>query len=135
MDKNVPDEVAKIEQQFGYKGNYGLELIADLKGCELEGLKAQQLTRFFIELCDRIKMTRHGEPMYWEDSSGIPHLDGISAVQFVETSNIVCHALPILKAVYLNIFSCKEFDPEAALIFCKEYWGAESDTHTVIARV
>jgi S-adenosylmethionine/arginine decarboxylase-like enzyme len=129
------DTIAKSEQQFGYKGNYGLELIMDLKGCDLSGLTQDRLTTFFIDLCVHIDMNRHGEPMYWEDHSGIPHLDGISAIQFVETSNIVCHALPILHAVYLNVFSCKEFDPESALEFCKKYWGATSDTHTVITRV
>src|SRR3989338_1271755 len=110
------------EQKFGYKGNYGLELVIDMKGCNLDDLSKEKLTRFMVELCDRIKMVRHGEPIFWEDYSGIPHLHGISAIQLIETSNIVCHPLPMLKAVYLNIFSCKEFDPEDALKFCMEYW-------------
>ena len=123
------------EQKFGYKGNYGLELVIDMKGCNLDDLSKEKLTRFMVELCDRIKMVRHGEPIFWEDYSGIPHLHGISAIQLIETSNIVCHPLPMLKAVYLNIFSCKEFDPEDALKFCMEYWGATSENHTIITRV
>jgi len=120
--------------QFGYKGGYGLELIIDMKGCDLSNLSKDKLQQFFVELCDRIKMTRHGEPFFWEDHSGIPHLDGVSGFQFIETSNVVCHPLPILKAVYLNIFSCKEFDTDDALKFCVEYWGATSETHTVVPR-
>lgn len=135
MDKLTPEEIAAREKMFGYKGNYGLEMVMDLKGCELQGLTKDRLTTFFIDLCTFIDMKRHGEPMYWEDYSGIPSLDGISAVQFVETSNIVCHALTIRKAVYLNIFSCKEFNPEDTLEFCKKYWGATSATHTVVVRV
>src|SRR5262245_8570294 len=123
------------EQKFGYRGNYGLELIMDRKGCPLEPLTQSKLTQFFIDLCVRIDMRRHGEPMYWEDWSGVPHLQGISAIQFVETSNIVCHALPLLEAVYLNVFSCKEFDTEDAIKFCREYWGATSDTHSVVVRI
>ena len=123
------------KQQFGYKGNYGLEMIADLKGCDLSDLTTKKLQRFFVELCDRIHMTRHGDPVFWKDSSGIPHLHGISGIQFIETSNVVCHALPLLKTVYLNLFSCKEFDTDDALEFCKKYWGATSDTHTVVTRV
>ena len=99
---------------FGFKGNYGLELIADLKGCDLAELTRSRLAVFFRELCDRIHMKRHGDPLFWEDWSGIPHLHGISALQFVETSNVVCHALPLLPAVYLNIFSCRAFDPKNA---------------------
>ncbi len=123
------------KQEYGYKGGYGLELIADLKGCNLSGLTKEKLQQFLVELCDRIKMVRHGDPLFWEDWSATPHLNGISAIQFIETSNVVCHALPLLNAVYLNLFSCKEFDTDEALRFCKEYWGATSDTHSVVARV
>src|SRR3989338_5928466 len=127
--------MTEIKPQFGYKGNYGLELIIDMKGCDLSDLSRDKLQRFFIELCDLINMTRHGNPIFWEDQSGIPHLNGISGFQFIETSNVVCHPLPLLKAVYLNIFSCKEFDTDKALNFCKKYWGATSENHTVVTRV
>lgn len=121
--------------EFGYKGGYGLELIADLHGCDLSDLSKEKLGKFFVELCDRIKMVRHGEPIFWEDHSDIPHLRGTSGIQFIETSNIVCHPLPMLKAVYLNVFSCKEFDTDDALKFCVEFWGAKSENHTVVPRI
>jgi S-adenosylmethionine/arginine decarboxylase-like enzyme len=123
-----------MDQKLGYHGNYGLELIIDMKGCDLSDLSREKLEKFFIQLADRIKMVRHGDPMFWEDTSDIPHLRGISAIQFIQTSNFVCHPLPILKAVYLNIFSCKEFDTEDALKFCMEYWRATSENHTVVTR-
>lgn len=113
---------------------YGLELIIDLKGCKLENLTKEKLQEFFIALCDRIDMKRHGDPLFWEDWSGVPHLHGISAIQFIETSNVVCHCLPLLNAVYLNIFSCKEFNAHDALTFSKEYWKAKSEVHTVVTR-
>ena len=122
------------EEKFGYKGCYGLELIVDLKGCNLSDLSKEKLQRFFVELCDLIKMTRHGEPFYWEDTSDIPHLRGISGFQFIETSNVVCHPLPMLNAVYLNIFSCKSFNTDDALKYCVEFWGAISEVHSVIPR-
>lgn len=121
--------------QLGYKGNYGLELIVDMKGCDLSDLTRDKLRQFFIQLCERIDMTRHGEPIFWEDQSDTPHLHGISGFQFIETSNIVCHPLPLLRAVYLNIFSCKEFDADGALKFCMKFWGATSETHTVVPRI
>ncbi|OGI66084.1 hypothetical protein A2647_01915 [Candidatus Nomurabacteria bacterium RIFCSPHIGHO2_01_FULL_40_24b] len=124
-----------MEQNIGYKGGYGLELIIDLHGCDLSDLSREKLGRFFVELCDLIEMKRHGDPIFWEDTSDIPHLRGVSGFQFIETSNVVCHPLPILKAVYLNIFSCKEFDTDKALKFCKEFWGATSENHTVVPRV
>lgn len=135
MHQPQPDALTQVPApRIGFKGNYGLEMIADLKGCDLADLTRSRLTVFFRELCDRIQMKRHGDPMFWEDWSGVPHLHGISAIQFVETSNIVCHALPLLRAVYLNVFSCKEFDPDDAMAFCSAYWSAASQTHTVIPR-
>lgn len=123
------------KEELGYKGNYGLELIIDLKGCNLSSLNRKKLHKFFIQLCDLIKMKRHGEPVFWEDISDIPHLQGVSGFQFIETSNVVCHPLPLLKAVYINIFSCKEFDTKEALRFCEKYWGSTSEIHTVVTRV
>ena len=113
---------------------YGLELLLDLKGCDLRDLSPAKLADYFIQLCDLIAMKRHGEPVFWEDHSGIPHLHGLSAIQFIETSNVVCHALPLLGAVYLNIFSCKEFDPETARRFSVGYWGADSVVSSVVVR-
>jgi S-adenosylmethionine decarboxylase len=127
--------VSEAAQPLGYNGNYGLELIADLKGCDLTDLTRERITQFVVELCDRVDMHRHGDPLFWEDHSGIPHLDGISAIQFIKTSNIVCHALPVLKAVYLNLFTCKPFDTDDALAYCKEFWCASSATHSVVTRV
>ncbi len=123
------------EEQFGYKGNYGMELIADIRGCDFSGLTQKTLGDFLIALVEHVKMVRHGEPLMWEDHSGIPHLDGISAIQFIETSNVVCHALNLTSTMYLNLFSCREFDPESALKFTMEYWKATDENHTVIARV
>jgi hypothetical protein len=113
---------------------YGLELLLDLKGCDLTDLTRQKLEDYFVRLCDLIAMRRHGEPVFWEDRSGVPHLHGLSAVQFIETSNVVCHALPLLGAVYLNIFSCKEFDPEVAEGFSRAFWGADSAVSSVVTR-
>jgi len=122
------------EEELGYKNNYGLELIIDLKGCDLSDLDQEKLHKFFIELCDLIEMKRHGEPVFWTDTSDIPHLRGVSGFQFIETSNVVCHPLPLLSAVYINVFSCKVFNTDEALDFCKKFWGAASEVHTVVPR-
>ena len=127
--------MTKKKSLVGYRGNYGLEMIIDLKGCDLSDLSRKKLRGFFVKLCNLIKMKRHGEPVFWEDHSSIPHLRGVSGFQFIETSNVVCHPLPMLKAVYINIFSCKEFNTKIALSFCKKYWRSTSAIHTVVTRI
>jgi S-adenosylmethionine/arginine decarboxylase-like enzyme len=70
-------------------------------------------------------------PPEWKD---IPHLNGISAVQFISTSNFTIHALTDLKAVYLNIFTCKDFDVKSAVHFAREYFNGTVVTCETIVR-
>ncbi len=107
--------------------NYGKELILDLHNCNPDLFNEKDITRFFIELCDLIGMKR--EPLhFWvyedpeEKAKAPPHLKGTSAVQFISTSNVTIHTLDDLKAVYLNIFSCKKFECVDAANFCGEYF-------------
>ena len=114
--------------------SYGIELLLDLKGCDPEQMGRERIMEYFVSLCQKIDMKRHGEPLFWEDWSGTPHLHGTSAIQFIETSNIVCHALPLLKSVFLNIFSCKKFNVQEAMEFSNTFWRATSVHHTVVNR-
>lgn len=114
---------------------YGVELILDLHGCDLRDLSEEKLRDYLVRLCDLIGMKRHGEPLFWEDHSGTPHLHGISAVQFIETSNVVIHPLPLLGAVYINVFSCKDFDAKAAEEFTVRFFGAKEVSARVLDRV
>ena len=66
--------------------SYCLELLLDLKACNLSDLSREKLTEYFIQLCELIEIKRQGEPLFWEDHSKIPHLHGISAIRFIETS-------------------------------------------------
>jgi S-adenosylmethionine decarboxylase len=113
---------------------YGIELILDMHECDIKTFTKENLDRFFIELCDLIDMKRHGVPMYWHDDSEVPHLKGISGVQFIETSNVVVHCIELMGLVLVNIFSCKEFDPEVAQKFTKEFFGAKHVDSKVIER-
>ena len=63
-----------------------------------------------------------------------PHLNGISAVQFISTSNFTIHTLTDLKAVYLNIFTCKDFDVNRAVHFTRNYFLGDVVTCETIIR-
>ncbi|MDD5254381.1 MAG: S-adenosylmethionine decarboxylase [Candidatus Nanoarchaeia archaeon] len=128
---NIKDEWAFEE----HNQNYGQELILDLHGCDIRTFSKENLNKYFVEICKEIGMERHGKPIFWEDHSNIPHLKGISAMHFIKTSNIVIHALDILGAVYINIFSCKKFDAEKAIKFSKEFFRAEKKIIKVIERI
>ena len=117
---------------------YGYELILDLHGCNVTTFNRSSLEIFFEKLCDEIKMQRC-ELYFWDDvgvppeeAQTSPHTKGTSAVQFILTSTIVIHTLDLLKAVYINIFSCKEFDKDKAEQLTREWFGAkECRTHFI----
>lgn len=75
------------------------------------------LTEYFKTICELIQMERVGEPIFWttegidpEELANSPHLQGVSALQWIKTSSIVVHAITGLSQVYVNVFSCKNFD-------------------------
>ena len=78
----------------------------------------------------------------WWDDYGVPpeeqqtepHLKGTSAIQFIITSNITIHTLDILKSVYINIFSCKDFDAQKAEDFTKEWFKGKVVNSLLVER-
>lgn len=120
------------------KKPYGFELILDLQGCDVSTFNRDSLDNYFEKLCQTIDMKRC-ERYFWDDV-GVPpeerqtaaHTKGTSAVQFILTSTIVVHTLDLLESVYINIFSCKPFDKEAAEKITVEWFGAkESKSHFI----
>lgn len=112
--------------------NFGKELIIDLHDCDSNLFNRSTLLLFFKELCKLIDMKR--EDLHFWDYEGKPeeyekapvHLKGISAIQFIQTSNITVHTLDILKKIYINIFSCKDFSTAKALAFCEKFFGGKA---------
>ncbi len=121
--------------------SYGKELILDIHNCDSSTFTRKSIRNFFKELCGLIEMKR--SRLVWWDDYGVlpeeqetePHLKGTSAVQFIETSNIVIHTLHILESVYLNIFSCKDFDTNVAKEFTQEWFkGKIANSHVIERR-
>lgn len=121
---------------------YGKELILDLHDCDIKTFTRKSIKKYFKELCILIDMKR--DTLYWWDYSGIPeeeysaipaHLRGISAIQFITTSNITIHTLDLLKHVYINIFSCKEFNTLLASEFSEKWFDGKIVQNLKIERI
>ena len=120
---------------------YGFELIVDLHGCDASGFNRTGLCGYFEKICDAIDMTRC-KLEFWDDvdvpveeQQTSPHTKGTSAVCFILTSTIVIHTLDLLETVYVNIFSCKAFDSDAAAEFTKKWFEAETCERSFINRI
>ena len=107
---------------------YGKELILDIHDCDSTRFNRKNIDAFFKDLCKKIDMEK-GKRFWWdyegypeEYEKAPPHLKGISAVQFIKTSSIVIHTLDELKKVYLNIFSCKDFEEEVVILCALDHF-------------
>lgn len=121
---------------------YGFELILDLHGCDVDKFDRESITKYMVAVCEAIDMER--EDLHFWDYEGFPpeelaqqppHLLGTSAVQFIKTSNIVIHTLDLLRAVYVNIFSCKPYDRKIAEKITKEWFAATECRAHFIERI
>lgn len=123
------------------KDSYGIELILDLHECDVSKFNRDDIGLFFdglVEVIDMVACERY----CWDDD-GVPeelkqtepHTKGTSAVQFILTSSIVIHTLDILKCVYVNIFSCKSFDEQAAKDFTVKWFDGKIASSHFIRRI
>ena len=70
-----------------------------------------------------------------EEQQTEPHTKGTSAVCFILTSTIVVHTLDLLGVVYVNIFSCKPYDPKVVEEFSRKWFKGSVRSATFIERV
>lgn len=113
---------------------WGWHLVLNLYDCSLEKIQSAEVIReYVINLCDLIEMRRFGEPTIVNFGDD-PRVTGYSLVQLIETSNICAHFADQTRAVYLDIFSCKQFDPESAARFTMEVFQAGKASGTFIRR-
>ena len=138
--RHVPSHGDIFSGEPAPNGAYGQELILDLHGCDTTTFTRKGLKQYFTEVCDLIDMERC-DLHFWDDvgvSEGEQQTDpktkGTSAVQFILTSTIVIHTLDLMKAVYVNIFSCKDFDTDEAAEFTAKWFGSTDWTANVVTR-
>ena len=129
------------EADSEFEGKYGIELILDLHDCDVSTFTRESISEYFSRLCELIDMQRE-DLHFWddvgvaeEDKQTSPHTQGTSAVQFILTSSIIIHTLDQSGAVYVNIFSCKGFDPKLAEKFTVKWFGAGDCSARFIERI
>lgn len=95
---------------------WGYHLIINAGMCDKEKVKDQAYLKLWVEdLVKEINMVAFGQPQILHFGHGEPHLAGNTVLQFIETSNILTHFCDEHGDAYVDIFSCKEFDPKLAL--------------------
>lgn len=119
------DELSQYEAG-DISGAWGLACSFDIYDCDPDTIRdADKIRQFVVELCDLIAMKRFGECKvvnFGEDE----RVAGFSMVQLIETSLISAHFANASNATYLDVFSCKPYDPAVIEKFAMEYFGGSS---------
>jgi S-adenosylmethionine/arginine decarboxylase-like enzyme len=102
---------------------WGLATSIDIYDCDPATIRdAESIRHFVAQLCDLIEMKRFGETIvihFGEDE----RVAGYSMVQLIETSLISAHFANLTNTVYLDVFSCKMYEPDTVAEFARAYFG------------
>ena len=80
---------------------------------------------FLKHLVRVIDMEPIGEPYIEYTAAEFPDKAGFTAVQIIVTSSIVAHFIDNTGHLYLDVFSCKEFDNDIVVNSVKDAFLAE----------
>jgi S-adenosylmethionine/arginine decarboxylase-like enzyme len=101
---------------------WGILAAIDLQGCDRSRLAdPDRIRRFVACVIDAIGMRAHG-PLAL-DRFGDGDLEGWSAMQFIETSSITVHADEVSARCFVDVFSCRAFEPADAARVAVEHLG------------
>ena len=123
-------ETQTIVEQAVTQSAWGIASSFDIYDCDPDAIRSsERIRQFVVELCDLIEMRRFGETTvvnFGEDE----RVAGYSMVQLIETSLISAHFANLTNTVYLDVFSCKPYDPDIVRYFAEHYFkGAHSVVH------
>jgi S-adenosylmethionine/arginine decarboxylase-like enzyme len=112
---------------------WGISAAVDLQDCRPETIRdAKQIEAYVIALCELIGMKRYGACQIVHFGEG--RVAGYSMTQLIETSLISGHFANDTNRAYLDIFSCKAYDPAVVEEFSKDFFGARSSSRSVLLR-
>ena len=121
------------EDLVGEGKAWGLSTSVDLQDCDPNTIQDRQhIEAYVIALCDLIGMKRYGECQIVHFGEG--RVAGYSMIQLIETSLISGHFANDTNRAYLDIFSCKGYDPNIVEAFSKQFFGARTSTSSMTFR-
>jgi S-adenosylmethionine/arginine decarboxylase-like enzyme len=103
---------------------WGYHLMLDCSGCVNSAISDYDtIYDFTKQLVKDIDMVAYGEPQIVHFGTG--NKAGYTLVQLIETSNISAHFVEENNTMYLDVFSCKEYDDRIVIELVEKYFGAK----------
>lgn len=115
-----------IVAQYDKDQCWGLATSIDVRNCQPELIRSETVIKDYVrQLCDLIQMKRFQDTLvvhFGEDEK----VAGYSMVQLIETSLISGHFANQTNNAYIDLFSCKLYDPSEAAEFTRQFFQGES---------
>ena len=109
-----------------YQGGFQLRMWAYLAG-------AYVVSAWPGNICEIIDMKRFGETQVVHFGQE-EKVAGFSMVQLIETSLISAHFANLTNTAYIDVFSCKLYEPEMVRAFAEKFFGGDRSTLNVTLR-
>lgn len=125
---------SNLKKEYKEKKAWGLLSSINLYDCNPLKIRNKEIIKeFAVKLCEKIKMKRFGDPtiVYFGKDERVA---GYSLVQLIETSLISGHFANQSNAIYLDIFSCKFYNPKLVADFSKKFFNSRNYTLNVLIR-
>lgn len=114
---------------------FGPHLILEAYGCDKEKLADLNLVSQTLDAYpDQLDMTKIMPPYVFRYSGAVPDDWGVSGVVLIAESHISIHTFPDKGFVTLDIFSCRDFDVDAAIEYFCSIFKPESYEKQLLQR-
>ena len=114
----------------------GKHLIIDLKNCKnLEILSDTRfIEKFLLKLVDIAEMKAITKPkvLYYEHED--EKESGVTGFVIISDSHISIHTYPVKKTLYMDLFSCKQFDVEKIVNYVTDTFKSSKFEKRLIKR-
>ncbi len=114
------------QEEYKRKNPWGVLTSVDIYKSDPAIIKdANQIEQFVFQLCDLIEMKRFGECKivhFGEDEK----VEGFSMTQLIETSLISGHFANASNTAYIDVFSCKFYEPREIAEFATSFFKGEN---------
>lgn len=114
------------KKEYERKDPWGVLTSIDIYDADPELMRdAKKIEQFVYELCDLIDMKRFGDcqVVHFGDDEKVA---GFSMTQLIETSLISGHFANATNAIYLDVFSCKFYEPREVAEFAMSFFKGDN---------
>ncbi|KKS14311.1 S-adenosylmethionine decarboxylase [Candidatus Daviesbacteria bacterium RIFOXYD1_FULL_41_10] len=115
----------RIKLEYDKNNTWGMVASIDLHVCNPQYIRSKsKIKEFVLALCDLIEVKRFGECIIINFGER-DEIQGYSMTQLIETSLISGHFANKTNNTYLDIFSCKYFNPEQIAKFSQHFFQSK----------